>query len=233
MRRRLGLAAVAALLSTIAFVSPARSDDTTIQPGDYAVSGNAGCTLGFAFDGVGAVAGRVFFALAAHCVEAVGSEVGLGFDDAMGDVVARGDPAYTATDWALVEVRPGAVSRVRGDVRGLPAYPLGVGLADSTLSLDGVRMSGWGVPFFVTSDTREGRWGTLSFDDSTTFGVTAPIFKGDSGGPVVHVPTGTALGIVSRVCVGICTTEGPTVAGILAAAAEAGFALILRPAGGA
>ena len=87
------------------------------------------------------------------------------------------------------------------------------------------------MPFFITSNTREGRWGTLSFDDDQLFGVVAPIFKGDSGGPVVHVPSGAALGIVSRICVGPCATEGPTVGGILAQLAGLGIPLTLRLAG--
>jgi hypothetical protein len=36
------------------------------------------------------------------------------------------------------------------------------------------------------------------------------------------------MGIVSRLCVGLCTEEGPTVQGILAKARARGFALALR-----
>ena len=44
----------------------------------------------------------------------------------------------------------------------------------------------------------------------------------------MHVGTGKALGIVSRLCVGVCSEEGPTVQGILAKAASRGFSVTLR-----
>jgi hypothetical protein len=39
---------------------------------------------------------------------------------------------------------------------------------------------------------------------------------------------GKALGIISRLCAGACSEEGPTVQGILAKAASRGFAVTLR-----
>jgi hypothetical protein len=53
---------------------------------------------------------------------------------------------------------------------------------------------------------------------------------GDSGGPIVLAKDGKAMGIVSSVCIGLCTSEGPTVQGILQQAAAKGFALTLRTA---
>ena len=44
----------------------------------------------------------------------------------------------------------------------------------------------------------------------------------------MHVKTGKALGIVSRLCAGACSEEGPTVQGILAKAAARGFPVTLR-----
>jgi hypothetical protein len=44
----------------------------------------------------------------------------------------------------------------------------------------------------------------------------------------VHIGTGKALGIVSRLCAGACSEEGPTVQGILAKAASRGFSVTLR-----
>jgi hypothetical protein len=58
--------------------------------------------------------------------------------------------------------------------------------------------------------------------------VDGPIHWGDSGGPLVHRRTGKALGIVSRLCIGACTEEGPTVQGILAKAASRGFTVTLK-----
>jgi hypothetical protein len=68
----------------------------------------------------------------------------------------------------------------------------------------------------------------MGFDDNELYDVTGPIHWGDSGGPLVHVRTGKALGIVSRLCAGACSEEGPTVQGILAKAAAAGFPVTLR-----
>ena len=69
-----------------------------------------------------------------------------------------------------------------------------------------------------------------SWASTTTelYDVTGPIHWGDSGGPLVHVRTGKALGIVSRLCAGACSEEGPTVQGILAKAAAAGFPVSLK-----
>jgi hypothetical protein len=68
----------------------------------------------------------------------------------------------------------------------------------------------------------------LTYDDAETFGVVGPLIHGDSGGPLVHIPTGKALGSETGLCVGLCTDEGPTVQGILAKAAAAGFPVELR-----
>lgn len=54
------------------------------------------------------------------------------------------------------------------------------------------------------------------------------LIVGDSGGPLVHIPPGKAYGIVSRLCVGICEEEGPTVEGLLAKAAARRFTVTLR-----
>ena len=60
--------------------------------------------------------------------------------------------------------------------------------------------------------------------------MAGPLWWGDSGGPIVHRPTGRALGIVSRICTraNACTEEGPTVQGIIDKAASRGFDLTLE-----
>jgi hypothetical protein len=59
-------------------------------------------------------------------------------------------------------------------------------------------------------------------------GVAGPIHWGDSGGPLVHIETGKALGIVSELCVGTCSEQGPTVQGLIAKAASRGYSVTLR-----
>jgi hypothetical protein len=78
------------------------------------------------------------------------------------------------------------------------------------------------------SATQEQRTAIMGFDDAETYDVSGPIHWGDSGGPLVHKRTGKALGIVSRLCAGACSEEGPTVQGILAKAAAAGYRVTLR-----
>ncbi len=85
-----------------------------------------------------------------------------------------------------------------------------------------------GLGYGTTTQTQEQRTAIMGSDDAQTYDVSGPIHWGDSGGPLVHKRTGKALGIVSRLCAGACSEEGPTVQGILAKAAAAGFPVTLR-----
>jgi hypothetical protein len=67
--------------------------------------------------------------------------------------------------------------------------------------------------------------------DPEDLGRVSPAVKGHPQypkGSTVPVRTGKALGIVSRLCAGACSEEGPTVQCILAKAAAAGFSVTLR-----
>ena len=97
-----------------------------------------------------------------------------------------------------------------------------------TLNGDTIQLSGYGVGYDTTPTTQEKRQAIMGFDDAELYDVSGPIHWGDSGGPLVHVKTGKALGIVSRLCAGLCSEEGPTVQGILAKAAASGFPVTLR-----
>jgi hypothetical protein len=55
--------------------------------------------------------------------------------------------------------------------------------------------------------------------------------RGDSGGPIAHLPSGGALGIVSGACPLPGCFTGPSVVGLLKAAAAQGLDLRLRAAG--
>ena len=102
------------------------------------------------------------------------------------------------------------------------------GWAASTLTGDSIQLSGYGLGYGTTQQTQEQRTAVMGFDDAQTYDVSGPIHWGDSGGPLMHKRTGKALGIVSRLCAGACSEEGPTVQGILAKAAAAGFPVTLR-----
>ena len=96
-----------------------------------------------------------------------------------------------------------------------------------TLPGDSIQLSGYGLGYDTTPATQEGRQALMGTDDAELYTVTGPIHWGDSGGPLVHVGTGKALGIVSRLCAGACSEEGPTVQGIIAKAASRGFPVSL------
>jgi hypothetical protein len=169
---------------------------------------------------------------AAHCVEKVGQDVRLWDGRVFGDVALIGDEDSTVADYAFIAVRSAFVSQVSPAVKGSPGLPRGGYTTPSTTSRgDSVQISGYGVGFSLTSATRQRRTGIMGYDDSQLYDLTGPILWGDSGGPLVHLRTGRALGIVSRLCLGVCTEEGPTVQGILAKANARGFPLRLRTAG--
>jgi hypothetical protein len=98
----------------------------------------------------------------------------------------------------------------------------------NTLTGDQIQLSGYGLGYGTTPTTQEQRRAVMGFDDTEIYTVSGPIHWGDSGGPLVHIGTGRALGIVSRLCAGACSEEGPTVQGILAKAASRGFSVTLR-----
>jgi hypothetical protein len=197
---------------------------TTIQPGDEMISSVGGCTLGFAATG----GTSTYFMTAAHCVERVGANIELGDGTVFGDVAVIGNADNTATDWALIKVRSAYVPVVRGTVRGLPGTPSGYTTAGETALGDTLRFSGYGIPWFLAAQTRENRYGVVVSDDAETYTAIGLDTNGDSGGPIIHEASGQAYGLVSRLCIGPCTSEGPTVQGIRAKAAAKGYSITLK-----
>jgi hypothetical protein len=217
----------ATVLSAVALLAiPATANAAvTLQPGAYHETDAGSCTLNFAYTGP---SGQTLLGTAAHCVESVGQAVydieGVHF----GNVAWRGNDATTETDFAFIEVLPAHVGRVSPAVKGYPQYPKGSTVPADTTTGDTIQLSGYGLGYGTTPTTQEKRQAIFKFDDTQIYGVSGPIHWGDSGGPLVHIKTGKALGIVSRLCIGVCTEEGPTVQGILAGAAAAGFPVTLR-----
>jgi len=213
-----------AALAAAAVIPASASAAGTLQPGAYHETDAGSCTLNFVYTG----AGKTFLGTAAHCVATVGQDVRDQDGETFGRVAVIGNQDVTAEDWALIEVLPGALSRVSPKVKGHPGYPTGVTTAAETLTGDTIQLSGYGVGFGTTPGTQERRQAVLNFDDANEYSVTGPLIFGDSGGPLVHIRTGKALGIVSRLCVGSCSEEGPTVQGIIAKAAAKGLSVSLR-----
>lgn len=214
--------AVAALLALPGVASAAQP----VQPGAYHETAAGGCTLNFIYDGNGGP----YAGTAAHCVTAVGETAFDADGDAIGRVAAIGNADVTATDWALIRIEGAALSRINPAVIGHPGTPTGVTTPAATGTGDQVITSGHGLGFQFTNVTREQRPAVLTFDDANEYTVLAALIFGDSGGPLVHAPTGRALGIVSRLCIGLCEEEGATVQGIIAKAAAQGFTISVRTA---
>jgi hypothetical protein len=217
---RLFIAAVVAL----AMVPATASAAVTLQPGAYHETDAGSCTLNFAYAG----GAKTYLGTAAHCVDSVGQRVrdidGVEF----GSVAFIGNADVTEWDFAFIEVDAEDVARVSPAVKGWPAYPKGSTVPADTVVGDSIQLSGYGLGYGTTKPTQEQRTALFSFDDAEMYAVNGPIHWGDSGGPLVHKRTGKALGIVSRLCLGACTEEGPTVQGLLAKAASRGFTVTLK-----
>ena len=76
---------------------------------------------------------------------------------------------------------------------------------------------------FARTIPRTAPGGRCSFASSRT-----GCARATASGKSASIGTGRALGIVSRLCAGTCSEEGPTVQGILAKAASRGFSVTLR-----
>jgi hypothetical protein len=221
--RRLLTAVIASLALAIAAPGAAQAA-VTLQPGAYHETDAGSCTLNFVYDR----GGKTYLGTAAHCVANVGQRVrdidGVEF----GSVAFIGDESTAEWDFAFIEVDSEDLGRVSPAVKGHPQYPKGSTAPSDTLRGDTIQLSGYGLGYGTTKTTQEQRTAIMGFDDAESYDVTGPIHWGDSGGPLVHIHTGKALGIVSRLCAGVCSEWGPTVQGILAKAASRGFAVTLR-----
>jgi pyruvate/2-oxoglutarate dehydrogenase complex dihydrolipoamide acyltransferase (E2) component len=231
LRRSVGL------LCALALVSPGVARAQSVQPGDAI---DVGCTLGWLLDGDDGVA---YFTTAAHCADGVGQPVHLSIGlfpastagERLGQFRLVGDQNEAATDVALIAVDAAMRDRTLGTMRGHDTIPAG---AVSPLDLPdnaALQMSGHGMGFEATSETREGRQGFLR-PGSTAFAWEGllPHTGGDSGGPLADVAGGRAMGLVKGARVdgeGSAGSWGPTVAAVIDLAARSGIGLQLRLAG--
>jgi hypothetical protein len=216
-----------AVLATVAVavaLPGAAQAAVTLQPGAYHETDAGSCTLNFKYTG----GGKTYLGTAAHCVASIGQRVrdidGVEF----GSVAFIGDQNTTTWDFAFIEVDPEDIARTSAAVKGHPAYPKGSTVPTDTATGDSIQLSGYGLGYGTTKQTQEGRTAIMGFDDTELYDVSGPIHWGDSGGPLVHIRSGKALGIVSRLCAGLCSEEGPTVQGILAKAAARSFPVTLN-----
>lgn len=227
-----------ALILTTGLVAAPAAGAVTIQPGMQADlrPGGGSCTMNFVFDGLGKDRGRVFIGTAAHCSvhdgdAALRDEVYAG-EEPIGRVAMVGNAEDHADDYMLVEILTSLHGSVVPEVRGHPGMPTGFTTGASVAADDQVLFSGYGLAFGQTQPTREEREGQLVKADDGYYQVFGPLMQGDSGGPVLHGPSGRALGTVSGNCSDVgCLGDGPTVQGILARVRARGMELQLRLAG--
>lgn len=224
MRKEAVLAAVM-VLGAGAVAPVVATDHGEIRPGMVAQTPLGQCTLSFVFEDA---AGDVYFSIAGHCVNQ-GNSVSSNQVDDFGEVVLDDDG--DREDFALIDVHDEFEDNVVAEVEGHPGTPTGYTTPAETTIGDVVHFSGYGVGFQQTEATRENRSGILKADDDQEYCVEGPVIFGDSGGPVVHGPSGQALGIVSRLGA-FCGTWliGPTVQNLIETAASDGFDLTLRTA---
>jgi hypothetical protein len=246
MHRTRSLTAI--VTAAVALLAAGPAGAHVIAPGALAAFQNDQCTLNFVFDGTGPMAGRVFIGTAAHCTAGEpGEQVLMGGDSVKpGEVIGRVavvgpfDPQSTAQDetaddWALIEIASGHRAEVDPAMLGHADFPSRVTGADEMSEGDVLQYSGYGTATQATATTREQRQGEWTGGDARLYGALAPhVTPGDSGGPVVDVKTGGAVGLVSGIlgaCPSTCNTQGPTITGLVEGAAAQGFPVQLRAAG--
>lgn len=212
------------------------AENGTATPGsfDWAAPGEADlrpgsslggyCTFNFLFTST--TNHTAYVGTAGHCTEGPGETVELGSGTAVGEVVFDSDnhTAPAEMDFSLVELDASLVGQANPAMQGHEG-PTGVlDPADASRG-DGVDFYGYGVVLGQAEQTRP-RSGVLVEITETTYRSDMPAVNGDSGSPIVHAPSGTALGIVSHYGISNApptTDEGPTMAFILDELAKVGW----------
>ncbi len=235
-RWRAVLLLVALVTSCIGAATPAQAI-IPIQPGgrtslvDLAGQRQAigFCSLGYVFDGQDDLEGKVFIATAAHCATDVGDDVMLlETSEVFGEFAVIGNRKGAAGDWALIEVFPAFHDRVSPAFEGYPDFPTGYTVPGKTKADDAIRNTDWPDAGTIPRES------VLVEDAGQSYVIDGPVIPFDSGGPLAHIPSGAALGIVSQghnCAFGPFSCEtysGPTVQGILGHATGAGFPVTLR-----
>lgn len=192
------------------------------------------CTLGFLF--VDPLKHLYYVGTAAHCTgtgpadeHAIGSRVMLSGVGEIGSVVFDSDAGQeqaieARVDFSLIQLDQGINLIAHPQVIGSQAPMDFIGCED-TAAGDLFSLHGHGVPFGAVEPAQT-RTGVLVACDGKDYVGYAAIGMGDSGGPVIHVATGAALGVVSRIATGAippATLTGPTLPYIRDELAKAGF----------
>jgi hypothetical protein len=227
---------LACVVAAALVIAPTGRAAAIIQPGTAIVTGDAGCTLNWIYDGIGGNAtGKVFVGTAAHCVEFVGQRVALDEVDSPPNAFF-GSVAYISgnLDYSLIQIDSAWLGNVSAAMRGHPDIPRGVSTQATAAIGDFMQFSGNGVVLNLTQPTREERIGILGYNDGEQQFVYGVITPGDSGGPVADLTDGNkAFGIVDTVGVAVTPLPqagegGVALEGLLNDAAAHGFNVRVR-----
>jgi hypothetical protein len=213
------LAAAAFALAAGGGALPAQAADTQIQPGALIQSPVGQCTMNFIFEDPGN--GKKYVGTAGHCIN-LNQTATTQNGGALGQAVFRQSNAQL--DFALIEIAVGRYGEINPAVRTWGG-PTGATTSSETFTGDVLFEYGYGVGFGLLEATRP-RIGVLQSDETQSYTADTGAVNGDSGAPLLHGPTGKALGIISHfnlVALPPSTDAGPTVEWILQRLVAAGF----------
>lgn len=201
--------------------SPIRPGASIREPG---TTSDDFCTLNYVFYNPKLASPPVYIGTAGHCTARLGQQIELSGGLDIGSVVYDSDKAGSAVDFSLIRLDPSMVSKTNPKVLGWGG-PRGV-VSTSALNVgDRLHMHGRGFVVGLNAATRS-RAGVLASWTSTEYAADIPAVNGDSGAPLLHQPTGKALGIISRYGVFATppsTDTGPLMSWIFAALDTAGY----------
>lgn len=170
----------------------------------------------------------VYIGTAGHCTDEPGERAELAGFGEIGTVAYDSDIAASGVDFSLIEIDPGLVAQTNPQMRGFEG-PTGVATPSMLEVGDRVDVYGYGVVVGQLEETRP-RFGLLTDWTNDEYVADMPAVNGDSGAPLLHDETGTALGIISRYGIGQVppsTDVGPLVDWALRESRAAGFDIVL------
>lgn len=210
---------------------PDRDGGRTPMWGDESVPIRPGASLGgyctFNFLFYDNATGAAYIGTAGHCTEEAGERVSIPEVGEIGTVVYDSDVAEgadPAVDFALIQLDDERVAQANPRMLGHDG-PTGIYSAGENVLGQEVGLHGYGMVLGEQEATRD-RSGILFSADERMYTADMPAVNGDSGSPLLHLGTGTAVGIISHYGIGAVppsTDEGPVLGFILSELAKGGF----------
>lgn len=215
----------------VASTSPAwgPAGTATIRPGSLF---QGICTMNFLYTDA---AGAAYVGTAAHCTDAIGQRVSVDGDGPdFGTVVFDSDVSPGArafVDFALVRIDADKVHLANPLMRGHDG-PKGAVTREELAAGDLLSLHGHGQAMGLLAATRTRPGVLVEVTARGEYRADMASDFGDSGGPILHVETGKALGIISRWGINArpSTDIGPTMGLIFEELGRAGIQVELATA---